>query len=633
MSNGGLPLKKDQKVLLLYMVAALILITVLEVWYYLYQPKTDFTRSTSILTRLFQDIRYPILIFALIFNASMAVLLFRLRVLSEKFPLTLSQKWALSILAWLFLLNTFQLAIFTIRWLGTDVIGDDYNGFFYRVEKDLVILTYLPLLAFGLTYPRPMMKWNHLKKAFLALGAVWILFIIVQSIFFGREPVLFLGNPDPFLKLLYLPVCFIPIFLWIPEYSKQNSPEMRMILTILIWGYLFYIVSLEGGWLFGISSVEGFYYIGLIAGVLILLSYIYIMKVLYHRRGRWLVAEWTNLGLMAVSISSAVILGLILRETGFADPAIGWNQGYAALFLMTSFGGWMLIRPTLFSYGMLRYQFFGPGVKAGKSFQFVLTILGVSIVFLILTYLVGQFNIAVGFIVGIIGAGALFIPIHRFSKNIVAKFLPMSEGSKAAPLTERRATYLMGLQTAVVEGRIETEIDKDTLKGLREDLRVSDREHDLLMDGFAKEKPEAFDQEIEEAYIFHKDGALLGYSAQREVKRRGKSGMMGAMVSTVGNFSRDAMIKGSDRVEAIEYGNVTLIVEIEEDVALGVILRGKDNPQVRARMRDVLRAVHEKYPKAIQNFLAKGAWETRKTTMSHIKGLERLLNDFITEAE
>jgi len=571
------------------------------------------------------------MVFALVFNATLALLLFRLRYLSERFPLTLSQRWALTILAWLFLINSFQIGINLIRFLGPDVIDPDLHTFFFKVEQDLVILTYLPLLSFGLIYPRPMMKWQHMRKLLPLLGCVWILFILLQSIYFGLSEITFLDGYEPFLKLLYLPVCFIPIFLWIPEYGKQNSPQMRMILTILIWGYLFYITSFEGGWLFAVGFGGGLYNIGLVSAVPTILAFIFIIKIIYHRRGRWSAAEWTNLAMLGVSVCSALILGLILRESYFGDVPMGGNQGYAALFLLTSLGGWMLIRPTLFSYGMLRYQFFGPGVKAGRSFQLVLTILGVGAIFVMLTYLVGQFNIAAGFIAGIIGAGALFIPVHRFSRNVVTRFLPMSEGSKAARLTERRATYLMGLQTAVVEGKIENDIDKDILKGLREDLRVSDREHDLLMDGFAREKPEAFEEEIEEAYIFHKDGALLGYAAHRETKKRGKTDMMGAMVSTVANFSRDAMIKGSDRVEAIEYGNVTLIVEIEEDVALGVILRGKDNPQVRGRMRDVLRTVHEDFSRAVRDYLAKGAWQSPGIAKGQVKGLERMLSDFISE--
>jgi len=129
---------------------------------------------------------------------------------------------------------------------------------------------------------------------------------------------------------------------------------------------------------------------------------------------------------------------------------------------------------------------------------------------------------------------------------------------------------------------------------------------------FATEKPQAVKEEVEEVYLFNKSGELLGHI---EPKGGGKKDVLGDMITTVSNFSKDAMIKGKSTVDSIEYGNRTLIMEVTNELGLVVVLKGKDNPNIRQRMRDVLHDIYQKYP----------------GMNSELKGVESLLKQMLTK--
>jgi hypothetical protein len=107
-----------------------------------------------------------------------------------------------------------------------------------------------------------------------------------------------------------------------------------------------------------------------------------------------------------------------------------------------------------------------------------------------------------------------------------------------------------------------------------------------------------------------------------------KRGMMATMLTTVGRFSQDALKKG-DSVESIEYGNITIIVEVEGEIALGLILSGKDNPQVRQGMRDVLRNINKHYSQPIREIITGGSFEEMKAAQQRLKGIEDILRKFL----
>ena len=147
------------------------------------------------------------------------------------------------------------------------------------------------------------------------------------------------------------------------------------------------------------------------------------------------------------------------------------------------------------------------------------------------------------------------------------------------------------------------------------------------MDGFARESPQAEGKGLEAVYLFHRSGRMLGYVARNRSDREA-AGQMAALFSTVSNFLSDTIKRGTGHVDSIEYGDVTLIAEVESEVALGVILSGKDNPQVRQRMRDVLRRIRKEY---------QDVWGSGQATAKDIprlkersREIESLLREFLS---
>ena len=565
-----------------------------------------------------------------LFNVMLGLLLLKLRYMSEDHPLTKSQRWALSIAAWLYLVNSLQILFEVLLNMGEGTFGAFGHYYITHMRALFNLVATLCLLGFGLVYPSLAMRWSRLRFLLLAIGILWIPLVILQFRYdFPLMNTLFAGEIQ-MLSITYLPACFIPIFLWLPVYWKHNSPQMDSTLSLLIWGYLFVFVVIHGsGTIVGIymNTVSRY---GIMDIILVIIVLILLLKTIYHKRGQWAAAEKLNLALIIVSVSLAIIWAVAQINLGIPEH-LESGPGHQFLWFFVGGAGWIILRPLLFSYGILRFQFFGPKVNVARYFELVITVVLSSFVALLTIYFIGRYNPLIAGGVGIGVFLALLYPGFLISKYIVVKSLPMSEGGAQAQLGERRSTYLMGLQTAVVDGDIADPYDKEALEKLRADLNVSQREHDLLMDGFLRDRPQMLEEQLEEAYLFHKNGMLLGYVSREGRKGGEKEGLMAAMLTTVGKFTQDALKKGSDSVESIEYGNITLIVEAEEDIALGVILSGKDNPTVRQGMRDVLGSINKQYGDIIKEALFQDSFERMQSAKKKMKGLEALMRKFLRE--
>lgn len=572
------------------------------------------------------DLTWYLDLFSMVFSLMVGLMILTLRKKSENHPMTLSQRWGLSIIGMLYIINTMVLAIYCVTRSHNPFNPPDFSDHLGDFNGTLNVLTFLFLLGFGLVYPRPIMKWSKLRNLFAILAVCWVFLFLEHNNRLNGEGLL---RSIDIQGYVYIACTFIPIFLWLPEYDRQTSPQMRMTLTILIWGYLFYNFTMNGSYLVpqipkGTASTEGIVAITLVAIVLIL-----ILRTLYHRRGNWTSAEKLNLLLMGVCIILIILTSRIVAVENTEQKNFYTNPVLASIFYMATMGGWTLVRPLLFSYGLLRYQFFGPDVKADTMFHRIGGIVGSTAIFVLVLASLIKWSI-IGSIGISFGVGMVFyVPSFRLTKWVISRALPLSTSAKLT-LSERRTIYLMGLQTAVIHGEIDEPFDEEVLDRLRRTLKVSKREHRILMAGFSKEKPLLAKEEIEEVYLFHKDGAHLGHAASKEVEEEGKGAMMATMFTAVRDFAKDALRTGGEHVDSIEYGYSTLIVEIEGDIALGLLLRGRDNPTVRQRMREILDAVHKGYDKKIASMLKKGIHED-EAVKAHLEGLEELLTEFLEE--
>jgi len=578
---------------------------------------------------IFSNSTIPWIIFSLLFNGLLVVLILRLRKLSEGNPLTQSQRWGLTLLGYLYLSNTLQIAMLA---MGIYVASrNDYISLNYinRFLEDFNQLASMFLLLFGLVYPRPVARWDRLRPILALIALFYVGIIIVQGGVLEHRYIPLFGYTIRLIEPLYYIAVFVPIFLWLPQYERQNSPEMRMILTLMIWGYLLFFSGTEpANLIYGISAFHATGDLNLWLMVLISITFIYLGRTLYRRMGQWTTAEKVNLFFMLASgVYTIGNYGLKIAFTATVDP--WFNSEYAQLIFLLNTGIWMVIRPILFFYGLVRYQFFGPSVKADQTFVTALGVLISSAAFLALLFGLESVGPGIGAVAGVIAAVLLFLVLRGRLGPLVGRFLPMSGGERSVGLAERRTTYTVGLQSAVVAGEVSDPSDVDALRRLRKDLRVSDREHELLMSGFSREKPPTEKQEVEEMYLFHKDGSLLGYVVRQEKGAPdGKKDMMVTMFTAVREFSKDALKRGGEHLGAIDYGSTVLIIELEGDMALGVVLRGRDNPQLRQQMRDLLRKVLEDYPDAIKTAV-KGELKDIGKAKEGLKGLEALLKGFL----
>ena len=615
--------KSDLPQILGCMVGGILFIIVLEMVYP--GPAGSFTGPKA-------NVKTGYLLFCLLFNLLFAGILFRLRLSSRDLPMTLSQRWGLTILGWLFFANSIEIFIEMLSTLGAGSVPDSILQFNARMLSQLNLLSFLPLLIFGLVYPRPVLRWNRLIYLLWSLAGLWFVLLILHGTYLSWHPFTFLDNDYPLVPLMLVCSSYIPIFLWLPELEKRSSPQMAVVLTMLIWGYMFYMVSTEMRYLVGIQKYQIWSNnLSIVITVLSVMVFILIGRSMYHTRGRWGTIEKTHLVLFALAVLFLVVNG----SWDVIENRLGVSIYEDTLFILMSTvlaeGGWMFLRPTLFSYGLLRYQVFGTKVPASRWFTMAITILGCWLLLLIAFFGLKEIGPWLGVLVGLLVAGVVFYPLYKITKRFVQFLFPMGAGSTKATLAERRATYLMGLQTAVVEGEISDDYDKGAMEQLRTDLKVSEREHDLLMEGFVKERSEAEVEGMEEIYLFHKGGTMLGYVARKEGKgASGKSDQMATMFATVGNFLKDTLRKGGGQVDSIEYGKMTLVAEVEGDIALGVILRGKDNPQVRQRMRDILGRIKKEYSESI-SILMGGSVEKFGVAKERLKGLEGLLRESLME--
>ena len=575
------------------------------------------------------DYTIPLQVFSFIFNILLTILILRLRYQNEHSPLTQSQRWGLTLLGYLYLSNSMLILCVIFLYIypsTTDPLLNRTIGWF---TDDFNMLASMFLLMFGLVYPRPVIRWERMRFVFALIAIIWTITLILQDAVIKHAGVTIFGSGFRLISPFYDLAIFVPIFLWLPQYERQSSPEMRMVLSFMIWGYLLYFSTTTlGGLAAGIQMSHYASDETIWVSVLIVITFLYLARVLYMRLGRWTAAEKTNLFfiILSIIISTGYYSLNIYTPSNvnyIHDPLMG-----QVTFLITS-GTWMIGRSTLFLIGLIRYQFFGPSVKAGEAFTILLGLLASCGVFLLLFFNLMVLDVGLAIIGGLIVAVMVFWSTRGLLGKMVSRLLPMMSGSKTASLSERRTTYMVGLQSAVIAGEVSDPYDAEVLKRLRKDLRVSDREHDLLMSGLSKEKPPSEKQEVEEVYLFHKGGTLLGYVLRHEKGAHdGKKDMMVTMFTAVREFSADALKRGSDHLGAIDYGSTVLIVELEGDIALGVVLRGRDNPQVRQQMRDLLRKVQAKYSEPIKATI-KGPVKDLGTVRSSFDGLEDMLRGFL----
>lgn len=535
-------------------------------------------------------------VFSGLFNLSISIMMFyfRLRGGSERY--TKSQLWAMTLLAYLFLLNSVLMFALGIKY-ALNNSGDGYSGWWAHVIwATMSLFTSFLLLSFGLIYPRPIMSWKRLKWTVLGVLALGYLFIIFDLVNGFKSTSMILGME--LRQFAYLFAIFIPVFIWLSQYSRQPSKESRMIYSILVWGFLFVVIT---------QNIRGFIvsdrlnspaYVRLtISLALCMIALIRLGYAMWGHRKIWSNAE----NLHIVMVISAVIIGIFCGQVGTSVTT------YSGIFFFTDFlamsFGWVIIRPLLFSYGLLRYRLLGSQVKAEASVNVIIVWITVLLLAVILFNFFYSFGVLMALLAAVVFGAASVYPVWRLSKIVVQRLLPPAEDITEMSMKERRNIYMMGLQAGVVKGKIDDERDRLALQTLKEDLEITDREHDLLMESIALHEVRlAPERLVEEAYLIHKFGLLVGHyrpEAKENDEDASDTDIFAGMLTAITEYVGDAMKTSEDSsgsMDTVSYGQSSLVMEKEGAVVLAALISGTDDLELRQLMRDTLAELTEKHP-------------------------------------
>jgi hypothetical protein len=515
-------------------------------------------------------------------NILFSLLFFMLRVKATPGILTKSQRWGLTLMGTLFIINSVEImVIITAVIMNPDdpTVFNTQVDYLFRVWKHLANLSYFLVLALGSVFPRPLLPWSKLKYVILLLGIGGL--VVVDIALVQGVPV-----NEPWLDfgvMLVFPV------IWLWWAVKERSAQSRMVLTILTWGFLLtpfaQIVKDE----YTATSLRGLgttsYGDGYILMILLVVSMIAIS--LWVRRKKWEMPEYTNIAFLftAILLGIAVgaskytaIIGMAMPTNGIGDLPLA-----LAVFLVYS-GGWMLIRPFLLSIGLLRYQLFGSEIKADVLLNYINWAVYELILGALSQGFIYNVDVPTRAGVAVVVMGVAAYPLMKFVQRVNRKLLPLSGGEARATMADTRTAYLMGLQTAVVKGDIADEYDFFALKNLRKKLSISDREHQLMISYFPKPVRTDEKSEIQELFLILSDGRLVAHAGQLGEEME----LVAGMLTAIRGFVKEGLKGGKRELDTVKYGDYTLMMESEEKIVLAALVKGPETTDIRVRLRDTL---------------------------------------------
>lgn len=553
----------------------------------------------------------------LFLNLALVFLFLYLRTKGEKEPLTLSQRWGLSILVWLFLLNSLTLMIEAImRYLV--ITGDTTTEFlFSRLNQDVDILIGSMLLAFGLVYPRPYAKWSRLRFILFGILGFAATMLLIQLV--GHRSV----DLESYMAMntsswAYIFGWYVPVIIWLNHYQNETSSDSRIVLSLFIWAFIGSSVANQ------ISTLYASFFVTKVISAFSIISivfFVYVLARIIHIviKGR---ASWGLAEKIHVMFLGFYILGGLIKVT-----LVGTVLSDLLLFL-TGNASWTIIRPALFAYAILRYQIFGPQLKIARPLSYIIGITASFFTVIFAQFI--PFPIAVEMKVGIgIGlAFLMFIPYQRMARRIVRRHLPMTAKGEVATMREKRTRYLISLQTAIVKGSIDDPDDRASLSEQRKLLGISDREHELLMDSFmAREERGKMKVIVDELFLVNIDGRLLvhvGRKVKGKVKGRDKDVVAGMLVA-IRDYVQEGLRTGRGRsLDSIRYGDYSLMIETEGRLVLAAVLRGPDSPDLRQYLRDQLTLIKRRHGATLEK------WDGDR---SNTDGARHILEGFMEELD
>jgi hypothetical protein len=126
---------------------------------------------------------------------------------------------------------------------------------------------------------------------------------------------------------------------------------------------------------------------------------------------------------------------------------------------------------------------------------------------------------------------------------------------------------------------------------------------------------------IEEVFLIYKDGRLVCHNTRRLKPDLDKDVLTG-MLTAVQSFVKDSFTDQSGHLNELKYGNMKILMENGQRANLAVVISGVEPPALRPNMRNLLKAVHEKYMGILDD------WDGDLAT---VKDFKKLIGNLIPE--
>ena len=568
--------------------------------------------------------RFSVRLVGAFVNWSLSLLFIYLCIRGRREPLTTSQRWALTLLAWLFILNSINIILeFFLEWFMRQ---NDWM-IFYKLERirhctDVMVAMFL--IMFGLVYPRPIMKWRRLRPVLLSLFGLVFLLVVFQ-VYVHLTPALAASTSYRMSNFTYVLGWMLPAILWLPHIERESSPQVRMVMVLFLWGFLVAAYPGTMNHIFGAyrSDVPLTLYNALVIALFLYVN-ARMAYGLYLRRGAWAAPERVLLLFLVIWLFLGSYRSIRSNDL-LSTP--GNVIEYWWVIFFTGNLTWVYLRPALFTYALLRYQALGPTLRIERP---LILMLGTTLALASFATVEGilinlgsnlETAVAAGAIAGVI----LFYPLWRVSERMIARILPLVVEEERKSMVERRDTYLMGLQTAVVEGEIDLEEDADALQEQRKMLRISKREHELLLASYeAREKPVSPKEAVEEMFLIHLDGRLIAHVGKSKEKRASDADrdIVAGMLVAIKDYVQEGLTRQKTSLDSIKYGDYSLIIETEETLVLAAVVKGMGTPELRQRMRDEIVQLRKMFGKTLTE------WDG---DADKVKGVRAYLVEFVGE--
>jgi len=547
-------------------------------------------------------------LFGLTFVAFLVLMRLRLRDESA----TRSQRWALSILVWLFTLNTILYGI------QIQIILPGEQG--WRLHDDINMLVPLLVLSMAFIYPRPRFSpgWTRVTLALLAAIAV-----VIEAYYFslrltGQPYSSALLQTTPALEIAYVFSWYLPVFMWLPDYDNESSKQSRMLLTLLIWGFLSYPLLTNIYFSASLVTTAPWYmyqsqWFLIIHITLITLIIIRLTQALWRRWGTRESPE----RLHAFFLLGFIVVSIPLGATTPFSIARGSDLKDWALFTFP----WIVLRPAIFLGAFLRYQIVAPAVK-GFSVDRTLALFGsVPGAFFVAALVLGlgAQNLPSGEIVAGVVAAISWYPLFRGLELIVKRLLPATRPSEELARQEVRTSYLITLQTAVHAGRIADPDDERAIEELRNKLGISKREHALLMNDLAaRDASRRRVGSIKNVFLILSDGRLVCHIGSEGTEQTDQT-LVAAMLTAIRQFVADGL-GGKGELETVKFGEEVLAIEARGNLVMAASVVGVDLPDLRQRLGDWLALIQVKFGTVLKD------WDG---DLARIKGVDQELRRFM----